>query len=61
MTNLKEKEVNFISELLTFEDNVKCKLDHYGQSCQDSEVCEAISSLSAKTTARMQTLLGCLK
>ena len=61
MSDLKEKEVGFISELLTNEETLRAKCDIFAHSCHDEELCELISSISAKCLAREQALLGCLK
>lgn len=57
MNGLKEKEVGFITELLTIENLLGKKAKFYSCEAKDDAVKEKMSELSGKHEARAQTLL----
>lgn len=57
MTGLKEKEVGFITELLTIEKLLAKKSQFYECEAKDETVKEKMSELSGKHETRAQTLL----
>ena len=60
MANLKEKEVSFISELLTYEESLTKKLCSYACCVKDAELAEELKSLCEKTKARSKCLYNTL-
>lgn len=57
MTGLKEKEVGFITELLTIEKLLAQKSQFYECEVKDEAVKQKMSELGEKHEARAQTLL----
>lgn len=56
-----EKELNFISELITFEDNAYKKAKCYAENCTDNELCEVLNGLAKCHKSRKEKLIGRLK
>lgn len=57
MAGLKEKEVGFITELLTIENLLGKKAEFYGSEAKDEEVKKQMDELYLKHEAKAQALL----
>ena len=60
MANLKEKEVSFISELLTYEESLTKKICSYANCVKDVELAEELKSLCEKNRVRAKSLYNAL-
>lgn len=58
---LTEKELNFLSELITFEDNAYKKADCYAKSCQDESLCSLLGQIAKCHKSRKEKLIERLK
>lgn len=58
---LTEKELNFIQELITFEDNAYKKAECYAQNCTEGELCELFGQIAKCHKSRKEKLIARLK
>ena len=58
---LTEKELNFITELITFEDNAYKKADCYAKNFTDSELCSLLGKIASCHKSRKEKLIERLK
>lgn len=56
-----EKELNFIQELIAFEDNAYKKADCYAKSCTEGELCELFGQIALCHKSRKEKLIARLK
>lgn len=58
---LTEKELSFLQELITFEDNAYKKAEYYASTCCEAELCELYGQIAKCHKSRKEKLIAKLK